>query len=65
VICLQNEVCSCAISVKIAQRFTFGSIPADFESLEERNGSQPCSPENDCLVRPSGNYLGFCFEFVK
>ncbi|KAK2395309.1 ARM REPEAT PROTEIN INTERACTING WITH ABF2 [Trifolium repens] len=26
----QNEVCSCAISVKIAQRFTFGSIPADF-----------------------------------
>ncbi|KAK2391190.1 ARM repeat superfamily protein [Trifolium repens] len=28
----------------IAQRFTFGSIAADFESLKERNGSQPCSP---------------------
>ncbi|WJX54129.1 hypothetical protein P8452_40049 [Trifolium repens] len=37
----------------IAQGFTFGSIAADFESLKEHNDSQPCSPVNDCLVRPS------------
>jgi hypothetical protein len=49
----------------IAQGFTFGSIAADFESLKEHNDSQPCSPVNDCLVRPSGNCLGFFFEFVK
>ncbi|WJX48184.1 hypothetical protein P8452_34784 [Trifolium repens] len=37
----------------IAQGFTLGSIAADFESLKEHNDSQPCSPVNDCLVRPS------------
>ncbi|KAK2363556.1 E3 ubiquitin-protein ligase BAH1 [Trifolium repens] len=42
----------------ISQRFTFGSIAADFESLKERNGSQPCCPVNDCLVRPSVVLLG-------
>ncbi|XP_045822720.1 zinc finger MYM-type protein 1-like isoform X2 [Trifolium pratense] len=37
----------------IAQGFPCGSIAADFESLKERDDSQPCSSVNDCLVGPS------------